>query len=187
MLVGAGFMSCSTSSGDWAPHAVINTRPAMYTAHSLGMTSYFGQTVAPLAGARQPDACTSLTADTGRWRCGPPVRLPRGRQAGAKQRDKEGRDREQRTVRQTEIHGYSNFGVLSQSYWKTVHSELSAEIRYWSLHLLPPPPPSPPLPPQLWDRTFSLLVIPSLSFSPTLSRSYSLPLLGISSIGILVI
>lgn len=130
MLVGAGFMSCSTSSGDSAPHAVINTRPAMYTAHSLAMTSYFGQTVAPLAGARQPDACTSLTADTGRWRCGPPVRLPRGRQAGAKQRDKEGRDREQRTVRQTEIHGYSNFGVLSQSYWKTVHSELSAEIRY---------------------------------------------------------
>lgn len=94
MLVGAGFMSYSTSSGDSAPHTVNNTRPTMYTAHSLGMTSYFGQAVAPLAGASQSNDGTSLTVDTGRWRCGPPVRLLRGRQAGAKQRDKEERDRE---------------------------------------------------------------------------------------------
>lgn len=38
--------------------------------------------------------------------------------------------RQRCTVRQTEIHSYSNFGVLSESYWKTVHSELSTEIRY---------------------------------------------------------
>lgn len=31
------------------------------------------------------------------------------------------------------------------AYWKTVHNELSTEIRYWSLPLLPlPPPPSTP-------------------------------------------
>lgn len=80
------------------------------------------------------------------------------------------RDRERCTVRQTEIHGYSNFGVLSLSYWKTVHSELSTEIRYWSLYLHPTlPSHSPALPLQPWDCTFSLLVIPSLSFSPPLS------------------
>lgn len=51
----------------------------------------------------------------------------------------------------------------------------------------PPSPLSPSLPLQLWDCTFSLLVIPSLSFSPPLSSSFYLSLLGFSSIGILVI
>lgn len=57
-----------------------------------------------------------------------PVRLLAGREKN--EETKKGESEEQCTARQTEIHGYSNFGVLSQSYWKTVHSELSTEIRY---------------------------------------------------------
>lgn len=52
------------------------------------------------------------------------------RETGRGEKSKKKRQKKRCTVRQTEIHGYSNFGVLSKSYWKTVHSELSTEIRY---------------------------------------------------------
>lgn len=54
---------------------------------------------------------------------------------GTDRRTKTDRGRDaQKADRDTQLF---NFGVVSQPYWETVHSELSTEIRYWSFQ--PPP------------------------------------------------
>ena len=72
-----------------------------------------------------------------RWRCGP---LMKHREGARQRRGDRQRDGGRCTVRRTQIHGYSNSAVLSQSYWKAVRSELSTEIRYWSFQSPPPLP-----------------------------------------------
>lgn len=151
---------------------------------------FFGPTVGPPhTGASQSSACTLLTGDTGRRRCGPP---PLGcwlggrktrRQRRVRVRNSARRGRQRYMAIQTLVFYPSLIGKLS-----TVNSALKLDIDPSTPPAPQPLPrsaPPPPLPLQLWDCTFSLLVI----FSPfpqsfLLFHSYSLPLWGISSIGI---
>ena len=115
-----------------------------------------------------------------------PMRLQRGRQSERKRKTA----RERCTERQTEIYSYSNFGVLSQPYWETVHTELSTEIRYWSFHPLPSLPSlfvSPSLAMGIHITKNTLFVIPSLSLSHPLVLSFFLSLLRFSSAWVIVI
>lgn len=103
-----------------------------------------------------------------RWRCGP---LMEHREGARQRRGDRQRDGGRCTVRRTQIHGYSNSAVLSQSYWKAVHSAVNSALK---LDIDPSILPPPPNPLWLWDSTFSLLVIPSLAFGPFLSLRLSL-------------
>lgn len=114
-----------------------------------------------------------------RWRCGPPLRPLRGRQAeGGQEKEMEEKDaqlgRQRYMAIQTLVFYPSLIGKLS-----TVNSALKLDI---DPTISAPPSPLSPSPPRwLWDCTFSHLVVPFLSFSPPLSSSFSLSLLRFPS------
>lgn len=73
-----------------------------------------------------------------RWRCGP---LMEHREGARQRRGDRQRDGGRCTVRRTQIHGYSNSAVLSQSYWKAVHSAVNSALKLdIDPSILPPPP-----------------------------------------------
>lgn len=105
-----------------------------------------------------------------RWRCGP---LMEHREGARQRRGDRQRDGGRCTVRRTQIHGYSNSAVLSQSYWKAVHSAVNSALKLDIDPSIPPPPQSSlALGLHIFPSGDSLSCIWSFSLSSSFSQSF---------------